>query len=85
MTRHHRPTALHLAAVLALLSATTNLPGQMFVPGVAAIEDLEAEDVPPECVQRCGRNNFEEIVWEKKEKKGPAEDAGAETQQQTGT
>ncbi|KAK1657377.1 hypothetical protein BDP55DRAFT_734946 [Colletotrichum godetiae] len=53
MTRHHRPTALHLAAVLALLSATTNLPGQMFVPGVAAIEDLEAEDVPPECVQVC--------------------------------
>ncbi|KAK1621924.1 hypothetical protein BDP81DRAFT_411686 [Colletotrichum phormii] len=53
MTRHHRPAALHLAAVLALLSATTNLPGQMFVTGVAAIEDLEAEDVPPECAQFC--------------------------------
>ncbi|KXH36827.1 hypothetical protein CSAL01_01197 [Colletotrichum salicis] len=53
MTRHPRPTALPLAAVLALLSATTNLPGQMFVPGVTAIEDLEAEDVPPECAQVC--------------------------------
>ncbi|KXH32800.1 hypothetical protein CSIM01_04293 [Colletotrichum simmondsii] len=53
MTRHHRPTAIHLAAVLALLSATTNLPGLMLVPGVAAVEDLEAEDVPPECAQVC--------------------------------
>lgn len=53
MTRHHRHTALHLAAVLALLSATTNLPGLMLVPGVAAVEDLEAEDVPPECAQVC--------------------------------
>ncbi|KAF4778412.1 hypothetical protein HER10_EVM0004456 [Colletotrichum scovillei] len=53
MTRHHRPTALHLAAVLALLSATTNLPGLMLVPGVAAVEELEAEDVPPECAQVC--------------------------------
>ncbi|KAI3557024.1 hypothetical protein CABS01_10262 [Colletotrichum abscissum] len=53
MTRHHRPTALHLATVLALLSVTTNLPGLMLVPGVAAVEDLEAEDVPPECAQVC--------------------------------
>ncbi|KAK1445473.1 hypothetical protein CCUS01_12520 [Colletotrichum cuscutae] len=53
MTRHHRPTAIHLATVLALLSVTTNLPGLMLVPGVAAVEDLEAEDVPPECAQVC--------------------------------
>ncbi|TQN69820.1 hypothetical protein CSHISOI_05760 [Colletotrichum shisoi] len=46
MTRH-RCLALHLAAALALLAAV--------VPGarVAAVEDLEAEDVPPECAAAC--------------------------------
>ncbi|KAL0768990.1 hypothetical protein CaCOL14_008298 [Colletotrichum acutatum] len=53
MTRHYRHSALGLAAVLALLSATTNLPDLMLVPGVVAVEDLEAEDVPPECAQVC--------------------------------
>ncbi|WQF85822.1 hypothetical protein CDEST_10836 [Colletotrichum destructivum] len=46
MTRH-RHLALHLAAALALLAAV--LPGAR----VAAVEDLEAEDVPPECVAAC--------------------------------
>lgn len=47
MTRH-RHIALHLAA-LSLLS--TSLSGTR--PCVAAVEDLEAEDVPPECAQVC--------------------------------
>ncbi|KAK6222995.1 hypothetical protein QIS74_03840 [Colletotrichum tabaci] len=46
MTRQ-RHLALHLAAALALLAAV--LPGAR----VAAIEDLEAEDVPPECAAAC--------------------------------
>ncbi|GKT93308.1 hypothetical protein Ct61P_11158 [Colletotrichum tofieldiae] len=48
MTRQ-RHLALHLAALAAL---STILPGTG-PPGAAAVEDLEAEDVPPECVQVC--------------------------------
>ncbi|TID06084.1 hypothetical protein CH35J_000273 [Colletotrichum higginsianum] len=46
MTRQ-RHLALQLAAALALLAAV--LPGAR----VAAVEDLEAEDVPPECAAAC--------------------------------
>ncbi|TKW54518.1 hypothetical protein CTA1_5448 [Colletotrichum tanaceti] len=46
MTRR-RHLALNLAAALALLAAV--FPGAR----VAAVEDLDAEDVPPECAAAC--------------------------------
>lgn len=44
MTRHHRPALHHLAA-LALFSSS--------LPTLVTAEDLDAEDVPPECAQLC--------------------------------
>ncbi|KAK1580176.1 uncharacterized protein LY79DRAFT_562530 [Colletotrichum navitas] len=46
MTRRHRNLALHHLTVLAVLSTTV-------LPGAAAIEDLDPEDVPPECALAC--------------------------------
>ncbi|KAK1996040.1 hypothetical protein LX36DRAFT_750673 [Colletotrichum falcatum] len=46
MTRRHRNLALHHLAVLAVLSTTV-------LPGARAIEDLDPEDVPPECALAC--------------------------------
>ncbi|KAK1961398.1 hypothetical protein LY78DRAFT_722178 [Colletotrichum sublineola] len=46
MTRHHRNLALHHLTVLTVLSTTV-------LPGAAAIEDLDAGDVPPECALAC--------------------------------